>query len=104
ENRIARPEAERLLGRLGVAEVVGASEKLLRAVELARREQLLGPDDSQLGPELLADQVLTTFAAGERQIGGLRAHAARQEDEELCVFVVGMRADHQDALVAPELA
>ena len=104
ENRVARPEAERLLGRLREAEVVCAREELLRAIELARGEQLLGPDDAELGAKLGADQVLASLAARQGQVRCLRTHAAGQQDEQLRVLIVGMRPDHEDALVAAELA
>src|SRR2546426_322731 len=42
-------------------------------------------------------------AERQRQIRGLRAHPPRQQPQELGVLVVGMRADHQHALVAAEL-
>ena len=74
------------------------------AVELARREQLLGADDAELGAELGTDQILPSFTAAEGQVGNLRAHAARQQHQQLGVFVIRMRADHQDTLVAAELA
>ena len=104
ENRVARPEPKRFVGGLGEAEVVRAGEELARAVELAGGQQLLGADDPQLGTELGADEVLAAFAAREREIRGLCAHAARQQHQQLRVFVVGVRADHEHALVAAELA
>ena len=76
QNRVARPEAERLFGRLREAEIVGARKKLARAVELTGREQLFGANDAELGAELGPDEVLATFTARQREIGGLRAHPA----------------------------
>ena len=61
EDRVARPEAERLFHGLRESEVVRAREKLAGAVELTGREQLLGADDAELGAELGADQVLAAF-------------------------------------------
>src|SRR2546427_10497387 len=104
ENRVARPEAERLVHRLRKTEIVGPREELARAVELTGGEQLLGADNAELGAELGTDQVLAAFAARQRQIRGLRAHPPRQQHQELGVLVVGMRTDHQHALVAAELA
>jgi hypothetical protein len=46
---------------------------------------------------------LAAFAAGEGEVRRLRAHAAREQDQQLRVFVVGVRADHQNAFVAAEL-
>jgi hypothetical protein len=104
EDRIARPETKRLFCVLGKAEVVGAREELAGAVELPRREQLLRADDAELGTQLRSDQVLPAFAPAERQVRDLRTHAPRKQHEQLRVFVIGMRADHEDALVAAELS
>ncbi len=103
EKRVARPEAERFVGGLREAEVVGAREILPRAVQVARGEQLLGANDAKAGPELRADEILPAFTAREREIRGLGAEAARQKHEELRVFVVGVGADHEDALVRAQL-
>ena len=103
ENRVARPEAEGLIDRLRKAEIVGPREELARAVELTRGEQLLGTDDAELGAELGTDQILAALTARQRQIRRLRAHPARQQHQELGILVVGVRADHEHALVAAEL-
>ena len=63
EDRVARPEAECLIGRLRESEIVRPREKLARPIELPGGEQLLGADDAELGAELGADQVLTAFTA-----------------------------------------
>ena len=104
QDRIARPEAERFVGRFREAEVVGAREELPSPVQLARRQQLFGANDPQLRPQLGADQILPALAAGQREVGRLHPHAARQQHEQLGVFIVGMGADHQDALVAAQLS
>ena len=103
ENRVPRPEPKCLVGRLRESEVVRAREELSRPVQLAGGEQLFGADDAELGAELGADQVLAALPARQREICRLGAHAARQQHQELGVFVVGVRADHQHALVAAEL-
>ena len=103
EDGIARPEAECFVRRLRVSKVVGAREKLPRAVQLTRREQLFGADDAELRPELRSDQILPPFSPAQRQVRRLRAHAAGEQDQELGVLVVGMRADHEHAFVAAEL-
>src|SRR3989442_1881410 len=103
EDGIARPEAERFVRRLGVSKVVGAGEKLPRAVQLTRREQLFGADDAELRPELRSDQILPPFSPAQRQVRRLRAHAAGEQDQEVGVLVVGMRADQDHAFVAAEL-
>ena len=104
QQRVARPEPKRFLGRLGVAEIERAREELAGAVELASGEELLGADDAELGAELLADEVLAALTPRERQVGGLDAHATGQQREELRVLVVGVGADHEHALVRAQLA
>src|SRR5439155_8772851 len=81
EDRVARPEAERLFDRLREAEIVGTRKKLARAVELTGREQLFGADDAELGAELGTDEILAAFPARQREVGGLRAHPARQQHQ-----------------------
>ena len=103
EQRVPGPETERLVGGLGEAEIVRAREELAGAVELPRREQLLRADDAELGAELRPDQVLPAFAPAEREVGRPHPHAAGQDGEELGVLVVGVGADHEDALVRPQL-
>src|ERR1051325_3159900 len=61
EDRVARPETKRLAGGFGVTEVVGAREELAGPVELARREQLLGTNDPELGAELGTDEILAAY-------------------------------------------
>jgi hypothetical protein len=102
-HRILRPQAQGLVERACVAEVVGAGEELAAAVHRARRQQLAAAQESQPHSELRTDEVLPALAAAEREIGRLAAHAARDEGDERGVLVVRMRADHQQALVDGEL-
>jgi hypothetical protein len=103
ENRVARPVTEGLLGALGEAEVVGAGEELPPAVDAPGGEQLLGADDAERLPQLVADQVLPPVAAGEREVGRLDAAAARQPGDEVGVLVVRVRGDHQHPRGGAEL-
>src|SRR5947208_4571759 len=103
EQRVAGPEAQGFVDRLGIAEVVRAREELAGAVDPPGGEQLLRADDAELGAELGADQVLSPFAAGERQIGHLSAEPPGEEGDQIRVLVVGVRPDHEDALVGAEL-
>ena len=72
-------------------------------VDAAGREQLLRADDTELGPELGADQILATLPPGEREVRDLRAHPPREQGDQVGVLVVGVGADHQDALRGAEL-
>src|SRR5947208_72857 len=73
------------------------------AVQLASGDELRRADDPELGPELGADEVLPAFAPAERQVRNLGAHAPGEQCEQVRVLVVGVRADHQHALVGAEL-
>ena len=103
EDRVAGPEPQRFVQRLGISEVVGAGEELAGAVDPTGGEQLFRADDAELGAELGTDEVLPALAATERQVGHLRAHPSREQGDEVRVLVVGMGPDHQDALVRAEL-
>ena len=102
EDRIARPVAPGLLQRLGVPEVVGAGEELPSAVEPARSQELLTPQQPQGLAQLGTDQILPALATVKREIGRFGTHAADEHRQQLGVLVVGMRADHEDPLVVPE--
>jgi len=60
---IARPELVGLGQRLGKAEVEVAGEELMPAVHRARGEELAGTDQPERFAELVADEILTAFAA-----------------------------------------
>ena len=98
------PEFQRLVNALRVAEVEGAREVLVAAVEGARGEEFARADDAESFVQPRPDQVLSPFTAAERQVGGFDAHTARERREEACVLVVGVGGDHQHALHAVELA
>ena len=87
---------------LAEAEVIGAGEELLCAIHTTRGEQFLGPEDPQRFTQFIADEVLSTFAASEREVPGLCSFAPTEEDQELGVLVVGVGADQQDPLVVPQ--
>jgi hypothetical protein len=95
--RLALPLPERLVGILREPEVVGPREELLCAIEPARREQLLAADRAERFAELVADEVLPTVAAREREVRHVHLVPAREPGEELRVLVVGVRADHEHA-------
>src|SRR5581483_7576476 len=79
------------------AEVVGACEVLMAAVDAPRGEELLGTDHAELGTELVADEILSAVAAGEREIRGLDVAALGEPRDEPRVLVVGVRTDDQHA-------
>jgi hypothetical protein len=104
ENRIARPVGPGVVQVLGEAEIIGTSEELPCTVEPAGREQLFGPEEAQGLAQLVADEILATFAPVEREVGGFRAGTAPQDGEKLGILVVWMGGDHEDALVVAQLA
>ena len=103
EQRLFRPLAEGLWQRPGVAEVEGAGEVLPRAIDAARRQQLLGAQNSQRFAEIGSDQVLPPLAARQREVGRLTAELARHQRQRRRVFVVGMGADDQQPAMRLEL-
>ena len=93
EDGLSVPDAQRLLGVLRVAEVLGPGEVLPPAVQPARGEQLLRAGHAERLAELGAEQVLSAVAAGERKIGRSVPAPARQVGDGLRVLVVGMGGD-----------
>ena len=97
EHGILRPVFVRFGGGFRESEVVGASEELSRAIGAARRHQLFGTNHAQRFTELIADRILSTVTAREREIRRVGVRATCQPAEQLRVFVVGVRADHEHA-------
>ena len=103
QQHLLGPLAQGLRERPGVAEVEGTGEVLARAVDAAGRQQLLGAEDSQSLTEVGSDQVLSTFAARQREVGRLAAELARHQRQRRGVFVVGVGADDQQPAMRLEL-
>ena len=98
DDLIASPALERLLEAEGVAEIDGAGEVLLGAVELVHRHQLRRPQHAERVAELGADLVLASVAPGGGCERGSNAEAAIEHHEQAVVLVVGMRDRlHEDA-------
>ena len=93
-----RPMPEGLVCALGKTVIIFAPKKLLCAIQAARCKQLLCADQSERILLVRADRVLPTFASRQRQIRHVSALAERKRREQLRVFVIGMRADHEHAL------
>ncbi len=88
---------ERLLGGLGKAEVEGAGEVLAPAIYASCGKQFFGADHAELHTEFVADEVLATVAACEREVGRFHVASAREPGDELGVLVVRVGADHEHA-------
>ena len=104
EYLLSSPPLEGLLDAEGVAEVDGAREVLLGAVQPVRGVQLLGPQHRQGVEQLGADLVLPAVAAGRRQQHGAVALPPGQPRQQRVVLVVGMGHDRQERAGAVELA
>src|SRR5581483_9809654 len=91
EHGIVRPVQIRLFGRLREPEVVCAREVLVRTVDATGREELLRANNAERFAELVADQVLATVTAREREIRGLDVLPAREPRDEARVLVVRVR-------------
>ncbi len=95
QDLLVSPFLEGFLGGLGEAEVDGAREKLLRAIDSAGCQQLLRSDHAQRIALFRADQILAALAARKREISGPDLPAAGEVGQQRGVFVVGVRGDHQ---------
>ena len=104
ENLLVAPLLERFLLAERVAEVHGACEVLLGAVEAMRGEQFFGAEDAQGVKELGADLVLAAVAAGGRHERHSRADVARVEGQRRIVLVVGVRGHVNDRANGRELS
>src|SRR5215470_20230957 len=91
QNLFAIPFLQSLFSRKREAEVESAGEILLSAVQLARRQQLLGADYSEAFPQFRPDAVLPAFAAIERQVSRARSLPAGEIGEQLGALVIGVR-------------
>ena len=110
ESRAPRPsdrslgQAEGLVHRARVTEVVGADEVLPRTVQSPRRLQLLRSDQAQTDAEVVPDRFWPP-SPGKREIRRLAAHASRNERQKRGVFVVRVgRDDEEGALVRASAA
>jgi hypothetical protein len=101
QHLVVVPEAQRLLGRLGEAEIDGAGEELPPAVDAPRRQQLLRADEAQKIADLGTDQVLSAVAARHREVTRVRQPPLAEVGDEAGVLVVrvGGHVEHarQDA-------
>src|ERR1051326_2365885 len=97
EHGLAVPDSQRLLGTLGISEVLRACEVLASAVHPSRGQQLLRARHAESLTELRAEQVLTAVAAREREIRRSISATSREAGDRLCVLVVRMGGDVQDA-------
>ena len=103
EQLLPRPERERFVRPLGVAEVEGPSEVLASPVQAPSGFELSSPDDAESLPELGAYEVLTTFTPREGKVRRFRPEPPRQHGEQAGILVVGMGTDHEDPLHAVHL-
>src|SRR5439155_1583196 len=103
ENTIVTPLPQGLLGGARETEVDGACEELLGAIDLARRQQLLGADDPHLRALLAADKILPAFAARDRKIGRAHVPAAREIRQHGRALIVGMGRDVEHGAELVEL-
>ena len=103
QDLLLAPEFEGLLGGLGIAEIDGPGEELLGPVDPAGGQELLRPEEADLGPFFRADQILAAFAPGHREIGGPEAAALREIGQDGGILVVRMGADEKGAAEDVEL-
>ena len=102
QDALPPPFCERLLGRFAVAEVDGAREELLAAVEASGCQQFLRANDAQVFRLLGPDQVLAALAARGREVGRAQTPSAGKVGDHCFAFVVGVRSEHEEAAESVE--
>ena len=102
EQGVARPCGPHGRIILGVTEVVGAREILVRLVPLPFGENFGGAHHPEQHLALSPIHVDAVFAARERQVRRLDMAAEREPGNERVVFVVWVRADDQHSRGGPD--
>ncbi len=98
-----RPALEGLLQRTCVAEVVGTGEILPGSLEPPGCQKLTRADQTQSDSKLGPDQILSTLASGQRQVGRFAAHSPTHQRENRGVLVVRMRTHHHHSAMSRQL-
>ncbi len=104
ENLLVPPLLERLLLAERIAEVDGAREVLLGAIEAVRGQQFFRAQDAQGIENLGADLVLAAVAARRGHERDPRANVPRVERQRRVVLVVGVRGHVDDGAGRRQLA
>jgi hypothetical protein len=89
-------------GVLRKPEIVGTGEILKRAIHAPGGNELFGAHGPQPFAELVADEILSTVAAGEREIRRPHMPAAREPRNQERILIVRMRADDEHTRVDAE--
>ena len=95
--RNVAPDSHRVFGAFREAEINRAREKMVHAVAVARREQFLGANDSELAALLRPDRVLAALAARDREVRDIGVESARKIGQQAGPFIVGMSGDEEDS-------
>ena len=103
EDLVVAPLLERLLDAEREAEVHGAREELLGAVEAVRGQQLLGAQHAERLEQLRADLVLAAVAARRRREHDAQPLPVALHRQQRVVLVVGMRGRVHDRADGGEL-
>jgi hypothetical protein len=93
QHLVVIPEAQRLLGGFGEAEVDGAREELPPAVDAPRRQQLLRADETEEIADLRPDQVLSAVAARHREVARVGQATLAEIRDQPGVLVVRVGGD-----------
>ena len=100
DDLVPAPLLERLLDAERIAEVDGAREVLLGAVEAVKGGELLGPEHAKRLENFRTDFVLAAVAASRSRQRGAVALSTIQLHEQSVVLIVGMsRGHHQNARI-----
>jgi hypothetical protein len=96
ENLLPSPLLERFIDAEREAEVHGAREVLLGAVEAVQGLELLRPQHAERFEDFRSDLVLPAVAARRRRQRGAISLTAVQHHEQRVVLVVGVRRRHHE--------
>ena len=104
DDLVLAPLLERLVDAERVAEIHGAREELLGAIDAVRGQQLLGAQHAERLEDLGADLVLSAVAARGRRQHDSQPLALALHRQQRVVFVVWMRGDVHHRADGRELA
>ena len=101
QNLFPSPFFQSFVSAFGKAEVIRLGKELFRSIEPPRRQQFLGPQQSQRLILLVSQQILPAISTSSGKVGGAKMKAPRQVRQQLAVFIVRVggnqknRPDHR---------
>src|SRR5262249_16409855 len=103
KNLVVIPNAQRFVSCLRKPEIERACEELPGVVDASRTEQFLGTNDTEALAQFGPQYILASVAARNRKISGVVKRTVRPERHQICIFVVRVRRDVENAAKDAEL-